>query len=1080
MRKNKKGFTLVEVIVAIAIVGIIAVGIIPAFAAQFKMTIGSRDITVKSFYAQGHIEEAMTELKSALTDKSVDAADLPDVTEVRKTIFGREVTLYRLYKTYPDNENKNYLVFLSKKLAQMEMSTLLVAKGVRIEVTGETVHDLADLKKSPKPMLEGKVDEFDESTNWYANVYKWYVSKEGDTDPIFPEDYERIIIPGVTLPKLTDLTKLANRYVIFSVTPVDIHGVRGNEITSSNRVYILGEEWRSGIFAWVDKNDDSAYKDVDDVMVAKKSDYVWHLLDGFDTAELFRDPSDPNKMLDPRDGSLFVPMGINRPPSSRNGPINVSGTNLVSWKVDKNINLATDIDVSNGNDITMETRDGNIIFYQFVELDSRTGNAKFDSKGKPILIDYGPSVKAATGSIELITSGRGDILFQDYTKLNAGKNIRLAPYGHITMYNNMLSAGDSIVLDSTKGAAFPGNRDILIRDTSLELKPGVKSGREISISSLNMITMTNAILNGNTNANSKVFISASDGADMSGVSITKSTVEFNSNARFRGGGWDSGSTVKVADGKTLSIGAGNSRVNNAGPFILGNTGGVSFINSMAGDIINPLIIALSKGSLDDQVTIATNYGRNLKYADSSGYQAAGYQRSLGSGQTNMTYGVEWVGGSGEASIACAYDGEDTISIKADTDESVSAYYRLFVEDRYADDVFGNIIFKVVSMGPGPATVTVLGSELPTYTVTFMTNDGTNRVHATITVSEGNSVNELPPAPVRFGSNFNGWNMSADGSGGIFTEGTPVNGNLTVYAQWTNKQIYEVTFNSNGGTPVNSIFVEQGLSIGDKMPDPPTKTGSVFSRWASRTNGGNTIDMNTIVNNNITAYAQWAMKPTFRVTFYRNHDSRDSNVVERVDVEQNTRIGDQLPDGPNRNGYSFAGWWTDRSRGQQINENTMINGDISAYARWTARKAFADINVGEYISINGKVFQKIHSNQLLLRETVGNRMSWDSANTRASGYKDQFSGVSWVTGSGMVDYTVLEGLNRNSILNIGVAWWGPSRTNNNAYLVNANGTLSNTNKSNSNYCRPRITVNAAGLYVNSGSGTSGNPYTLVKD
>ena len=53
MKHRKSGFTLVEIIVSLALIGIIAIGIIPAFATQLKMTIDTKNITTTTFEIQG-------------------------------------------------------------------------------------------------------------------------------------------------------------------------------------------------------------------------------------------------------------------------------------------------------------------------------------------------------------------------------------------------------------------------------------------------------------------------------------------------------------------------------------------------------------------------------------------------------------------------------------------------------------------------------------------------------------------------------------------------------------------------------------------------------------------------------------------------------------------------------------------------------------------------------------------------------------------------------------------------------------------------------------------------------------------
>ena len=106
-------------------------------------------------------------------------------------------------------------------------------------------------------------------------------------------------------------------------------------------------------------------------------------------------------------------------------------------------------------------------------------------------------------------------------------------------------------------------------------------------------------------------------------------------------------------------------------------------------------------------------------------------------------------------------------------------------------------------------------------VTFDKNGGDTEADprvATQKVDEGASARfELPSVqPTREGYEFTGWNTKADGTGAAFTAETEVKQSLTVYAQWTRKQIEKedtisVTVKkvwklNDGGTATDSVTV----------------------------------------------------------------------------------------------------------------------------------------------------------------------------------------------------------------------------------------------------------------------------------
>ena len=128
--------------------------------------------------------------------------------------------------------------------------------------------------------------------------------------------------------------------------------------------------------------------------------------------------------------------------------------------------------------------------------------------------------------------------------------------------------------------------------------------------------------------------------------------------------------------------------------------------------------------------------------------------------------------------------------------------------------------------------------------------------------------ELPSVqPTREGYAFTGWNTKADGTGAAFTAETEVKQSLTVYAQWTRKQIeIAVTFDKNGGDTeadprVTTQKVDEGANARFGLPSvQPTREGYEFTGWNTKADGtGAAFTAETEVKQSLTVYAQWTRK-----------------------------------------------------------------------------------------------------------------------------------------------------------------------------------------------------------------------------
>ncbi len=85
-----------------------------------------------------------------------------------------------------------------------------------------------------------------------------------------------------------------------------------------------------------------------------------------------------------------------------------------------------------------------------------------------------------------------------------------------------------------------------------------------------------------------------------------------------------------------------------------------------------------------------------------------------------------------------------------------------------------------------------------YAVNFDKNTGDAEANPSLKVVQAaDTLNSLPISPTKRVMYFQEWNTSPDGTGTKFTSTTTISGNQTVYAIWSDKQVYTVTFHPNG-------------------------------------------------------------------------------------------------------------------------------------------------------------------------------------------------------------------------------------------------------------------------------------------
>ena len=170
--------------------------------------------------------------------------------------------------------------------------------------------------------------------------------------------------------------------------------------------------------------------------------------------------------------------------------------------------------------------------------------------------------------------------------------------------------------------------------------------------------------------------------------------------------------------------------------------------------------------------------------------------------------------------------------------------------------------------PITADITLYAGWIETYAyiVTFDVNGGSGSIQEQL-ISQGKNAREPDTVPQKEADDdyvyiFAGWykSKSADASEKFDFE-TPITADITLYAGWTKKQIFTVTFNTQGGQDVDNQKVVDGEFATE--PATPIKAATAleaysFDGWYTSNDGGTTLsespyNFETAVTGNITLY-----------------------------------------------------------------------------------------------------------------------------------------------------------------------------------------------------------------------------------
>lgn len=272
--KNKKGFTLIEVIIALALIGIITVGFVAAMGNYFLFFNKTEEISRSIFRTQQQMEISIDEVKKGIRDnkESTQIAGKSRKTtpaiwksiDNRRNSPGVQINYFEVEELF---NNKPYITLISNIKPEID-DNLLELHTIGI-LSKKGNNDVPYVYSSDSYSILGNFENDRNTSSKYnhlLNVVDWYASSSGFNMPVpsnvmpneeqhhypvFPVDYKiiktsRIDRYGkhldVKFIEKNDNTRLEDyrgRHIIFAVTPGAKSGKIGIQ-SVSRPVFISG------------------------------------------------------------------------------------------------------------------------------------------------------------------------------------------------------------------------------------------------------------------------------------------------------------------------------------------------------------------------------------------------------------------------------------------------------------------------------------------------------------------------------------------------------------------------------------------------------------------------------------------------------------------------------------------------------------------------------------------------------------------------------------------------------------------------------------------------------------------------
>ncbi|MBR7172708.1 MAG: InlB B-repeat-containing protein [Clostridia bacterium] len=156
-----------------------------------------------------------------------------------------------------------------------------------------------------------------------------------------------------------------------------------------------------------------------------------------------------------------------------------------------------------------------------------------------------------------------------------------------------------------------------------------------------------------------------------------------------------------------------------------------------------------------------------------------------------------------------------------------------------------------------------------------------------------------------------------------------------------KPLYEVTFNTNGGSLINAQEIEEGLTV--ELSEIPTKKGYTFAGWFVDEDLTTEFEANSVVANDLILYAKWNVVD-YSITYHLNGGTNSELNPQTYTINDEIIFAE-----PTKTDSLFIGWFADSDLTNPITKiETETTGNVEIWAGWYHEKCFVsfDANGGE--------------------------------------------------------------------------------------------------------------------------------------